>query len=138
MLFLVLSIVALAAGPLLARIARARPWAIEFADGFVVGAVGGLVVLHVIPASIEIGGAWALAAALVGLMLPLAFERFEQAASGRANALIMALVLVGVAVHALLDGAAMLELGGAPAARALAISVVVHRIPVGLAIWWLV
>ncbi len=139
MLFLVLSIVALAAGPLLARVARARPWAVEFADGFVVVTVGGLVVLHVIPASVEIGGAWALAAALCGLVAPLAFERFEQrAASSSAKTVIYGLVLIGVAVHALLDGAAMLELGGAPAARALAVSVVVHRIPVGLAIWWLV
>jgi uncharacterized membrane protein YraQ (UPF0718 family) len=137
--FLVLSIVALAAGPLLARAAQARPWAVDFVDGFVVVTVGGLVVLHVIPASIEIGGAWALAAALCGLVAPLAFERFEQrAASSSAKTFIYSLVLIGVAVHALLDGAAMLELGGAPAARALAISVVVHRIPVGLAIWWLV
>jgi uncharacterized membrane protein YraQ (UPF0718 family) len=139
MLFLVLSIVALAAGPLLARAAHARPWAVEFADGFVVVTVGGLVVLHVIPASIEIGGAWALAAALCGLVAPLAFERFERrAASSSTKTVIYSLVLIGVAVHALLDGAAMLELGGAPAARALAVSVVVHRIPVGLAIWWLV
>ncbi|MEO7109126.1 MAG: permease, partial [Polyangiaceae bacterium] len=139
MFFLVLSIVALAAGPLLARVARARPWAVDFADGFVVVAVGGLVMLHVIPNSIEIGGAWALAAALCGLIAPLAFERFEQhAESSSAKAVIYSLVLTGVAVHALLDGAAMLELGSAPAARALAVSVVVHRIPVGLAIWWLV
>lgn len=152
MVFLVLSIVALAAGPLLAIVARTRAlggardahghlgtsWAVEFADGFVVVAVGGLVVLHVIPSSVEIGGPWALVAALCGLVAPLAFERFERAASGRANALIATLVLAGVGVHALLDGAAMLELGGAPAARALAVSVVVHRIPVGLAIWWLV
>ncbi|MEO8876764.1 MAG: permease [Polyangiaceae bacterium] len=138
MFFLMLSIVALAVGPLLARVARQRPWAVDFADGFVVVAVGGLVVLHVIPSSIEIGGPWVLVAALAGLVAPLAFERFERAASGRANALIAGLVLAGVAVHALLDGAAMLEVGGAPAARALAISVVVHRIPVGLAIWWLV
>jgi uncharacterized membrane protein YraQ (UPF0718 family) len=139
MFFLALSIVALAAGPLLARVAQTRPWAVDFADGFVVVAVGGLVVLHVIPASIEIGGAWALAAALCGLVAPLAFERFEQrAASSSAKTVIYSLVLIGVGVHALLDGAAMLELGGAPAARALAVSVVVHRIPVGLAIWWLV
>ncbi|MEO8798307.1 MAG: permease [Polyangiaceae bacterium] len=47
-------------------------------------------------------------------------------------------MLLGVGIHAVLDGAAMLELGNSPAARALALSVVIHRIPVGLAIWWLV
>ncbi|MGH7328731.1 MAG: hypothetical protein ACREJX_10320, partial [Polyangiaceae bacterium] len=139
MLLLVLSIVALAAGPLLAAVASRRPWTVDFADGFVVLAVGGLVVLHVIPSSVEMGGPWALAAALVGLVTPLAFERFEHGAtSGRRSTIVAALVLIGVLVHAILDGAAMTEAGHASAARALAVSVVVHRIPVGLAIWWLV
>lgn len=139
MLLLALSIVALAAGPLLASLAGRRPWTIDLADGFVVVAVGGLVVLHVIPSSVELGGPWALAAALVGLVTPLVFERFERGATTRGRgALVSSLVLLGVIVHATLDGAAMTESGNAPAARALAVSVIVHRIPVGLAIWWLV
>lgn len=139
MLLLVLSIVALAAGPLLAAVASRRPWAVELADGFVVVAVGGLVVLHVIPSSIEMSGSWALVAALVGLVTPLVFERFELGISTRPRgAVVGGLVLAGVLVHAILDGAAMTEAGHASAARALAVSVVVHRIPVGLAIWWLV
>ena len=139
MLLLVLSIVALAAGPLLATVASRRPWTIDLADGFVVVAVGGLVVIHVIPSSVEIGGPWALAAALAGLVTPLVLERFERGATTRGrSALVSSIVLLGVIVHAALDGAAMTELGNASAARALAVSVVVHRVPVGLAIWWLV
>ena len=139
MLLLVLSVVALAVGPLLATLAGRRPWTLDLADGFVVVAVGGLVVLHVIPSSVEMGGPWALAAALVGLVTPLAFERFERGAKMRGRAaLVSSLVLLGVIVHATFDGAAMTESGNATAARALAVSVIVHRIPVGLAIWWLV
>ncbi|HEX7662938.1 MAG TPA: permease [Polyangiaceae bacterium] len=154
MLFLVFSLVALAAGPLLAGVARRRPWAVDLADGFVVVAVGGLVVLHVVPSSIEMSGPWALVAALLGLIAPLALERFDPAHDHAhhdhhhdhdhgekrsiRSSIVAALVLCGVAIHAILDGAAMLELGQTPAARALAISVVIHRIPVGLAIWWLV
>ncbi len=153
MLFLVFSIVALAAGPLLADVARRRPWAIDLVDGFVVVAVGGLVVLHVIPSSIERSGPWALVAALAGLITPLALERFDPAhdhhydlggehdhekKGSHRRTIVAILVLLGVGIHAVLDGAAMLELGNSPAARALALSVVIHRIPVGLAIWWLV
>lgn len=150
MFFLVLSIVALAVGPLVAVAARARPWAIDLADGFVVVAVGGLVLLHVVPSSIEIGGPWALAAALGGLMAPLAFERIRKdhdhdlghghgpGRSSSTSGILALVVFLGVAVHSLLDGTALLELGDAPAARALAVSVIVHRVPVGLAIWWLV
>ena len=63
MLLPALSIAALAVGPLALRLLGKRRGPIAWLDGFVLVALVGLVALHVFPHSIELGGAWAAAAA---------------------------------------------------------------------------
>ncbi len=169
MVLLLASLVALAAGPALAaRLAPDGP-GMAGLDGFVLVAVAGLVFLHLLPDAVLTGGWWAVGAASVGLVLPGLGERVlfhvpgpphasargtaprehhGQQAHGSGRALLV-LALTGLALHAALDGAALLAHdlhAGAPTGvhaaheespiPTLALGVILHRLPLGLAVWW--
>lgn len=138
---LVLSIAALALGPLIyARTRSGR--AAAAVDAFAIVGVGGLVIFHILPQSFEIAGWAVIPLALVGLFGPgfLCGSRFLHGES--AGKITMPLAVAGIAVHAVLDGVALWSgdtaNGEADASgRFLAVAVVLHRLPVGLGIWWL-
>ena len=152
MSLLVLSIVALALGPGIVTLAGARSWVLSLVDGFVIVTIGGIALIHILPDALLSCGAWALVAATLGLLGPMLLERKNHAhdadghgvdAAGRHPAL--ALALVGIAMHAFLDGSAFAEHDEVHSpshahgsSELLGLAVVLHRIPEGLAIWWLV
>ena len=68
--WLLLSLLTLAMGPLLHQLVHRLKTMLAVLDGFVFATISGLVVLHLIPDSIERAGWWALAWALIGLMGP--------------------------------------------------------------------
>lgn len=129
---LLASIVLLFGAPLLARAFLTRPALASLLDGFVVVSIAGVVAVHVLPESAERAGAAALAVFLCGLVLPVLLHRLERARTApRARAGInVAVLALGMFAHALLDGAALRF--GDPA---LALAVLLHRIPAGLAFW---
>jgi uncharacterized protein len=135
MLALVLSLVALVIGPVLHGLASARPGTLPVLDGFVFVSVGGLVLLHIIPNGLHSAGWGAGVAALCGLLGPGLGERLAHRAAERVHILFLGVALVGFGVHALLDGVALSSASGLVSAVALAI--VIHRLPDGLTIWWL-
>lgn len=135
-----LSLAVLAAAPLLAAGLVRRPALAVLLDNFVLVAVGGIVAVDVIPQSMERAGLIALAVAVVGLFLPIALhgvdERLRSRSGRRARDLVLlGVLLAGTAVHALFDGVA---LAGAALQPALALGVLLHRLPVGLALWVMV
>jgi len=132
-----ISLLPLIAGPLLVRGLQASPWTARALDAFILVAVSGLIFLHVLPHGIHEGGTLAVIAAVVGLFLPLLAERAQHKTQSLrlSPALVMALGLL--AIHGMLDGVAL----AAPHQHAdhgelLALAVVLHRLPAGLAIWW--
>ncbi len=129
------SVAALVLGPLLYVIARrARPL-FELIDGFVLVAVLGLALLEIIPNGLEKAGPWALLAVVVGVLAPRAFARgLDGGSSRRAWAFI---ALLGMAVHAFTDGLAVAGTHHVDESHALEWAIILHRIPVGLAIWWM-
>jgi len=154
MSLLVLSILALALGPGIVALAGARSWVLALVDGFVIVTIGGIALIHILPHAILSCGAWAFVGAGAGLLGPMLLEKKRHAhhddvrggdtASHRPA---LALALLGIAIHAFLDGSAFAEHGdghghghdhGAHASELLGLAVVLHRIPEGLAIWWLV
>ncbi|TCI04414.1 permease [Corallincola luteus] len=136
-MMLVISILALLAGPPLYAWVRRHPGWLALTDSFVFVVVGGLVLFHILPEVIHAGGWQVLLLVALGLFGPTLFENlFRRAALQMHNATLLVGVL-GLALHALGDGAALVDHGEAETHGLLALSVVLHRIPVGLTVWWL-
>lgn len=131
-----LSLLPLLAGPLLVRAVSSRPGALALLDGVVVVGVGGLVLLHVLPGAIAEGGPAALLGALCGLVLPFFAGRLLHGRAALGRGLTLGVALLALALHALLDGVALSGHGQHQAhGTSLALAVVFHRLPVGIAIW---
>lgn len=126
------SLAALAVGPLLVGIAKNRS-VLEAADGFVVIALLGLAFFHVLPEAFADGGAWALLAAACGAFAPAMLERrvHDERAADRVGG---TFALLAFAVHGIVDGLAIRsDVHG----HALTLTVVLHRVPEGIAAWTL-
>ena len=127
-------LIAVAAGPLLYQLARGARSLLAALDGFAVVAVGGLVLLHVIPGSISQAGWTAAAAAIAGLVVaPLVGRRLSGFARP-AHAAALFLGLAALILHAFAGGTAPVS-SNSPQTQVVA--VILHRLPVGLAIWFL-
>lgn len=133
--FLFLTLLALVAGPLLYGVARRGPRALAFLDGFVLISIAGLVVLEVVPGTYMEGGAWSFAFLLAGLFGPTLLERLFRRAQREAHIGALALAISGLVLHALADGAVLAPRDGVD--WALPAAVVLHSIPVGMGVWWL-
>ncbi len=126
-------------GPaLLAWVQRAPLWlqttALQGLDGFVLTSVAGIVVADVLPHALDEAGMWAVPLVLLGLIGPSLAERGLHRAAEQVHALALFLGMAGLVLHATLDGVA---LAGGDARPQLATAVLLHRLPEGLTIWWL-
>jgi hypothetical protein len=139
---LLASMAALVVGPVVLERTRGR-WSLAGLDAFALVAVGGLVSAHILPQCFSLGGWLAAPALLLGLVGPglLCGSRLLAGSSG--SRITLPLALLGIALHALLDGVALraggvaLRAGSTDALDALALAVVLHRVSDGLGIWWL-
>lgn len=141
MLLWILSIVALALAPLLHSLAHKARSALDVLDGFVLVTISGIVLMHIIPHAVESEGWIALLVALAGLLGPGMTERAMGRLAKPAHVVALLLAVAAVAVHTFMDGAALgatVAQQGQAQARTFAIAVILHRIPEGLMIWWLV
>lgn len=136
--FLLATLLALAAGPLLYTVARRQASLLSFLDGFVMVSIAGLVGLEVVPGTFTAGGGWSLAFLALGLFGPTLLERGFRAVEREAHIATLVLAIIGLVLHALADGTVL-----APGTSeglddwALPLSVVLHSLPVGMAVWWL-
>lgn len=139
MLLLWLSIAVLAAGPALYKLVTYRAQAYWALDGFVLASVGGLILLHVLPPTIAAAGGWALWAAGAGLVLPILAERGSKyGVTSLASKALMGVALLGLAAHTVLDGVTLGARAHDEVGFAVALAVLVHRLPVALLVWWLI
>ena len=135
---LILSIVSLLLGPFVYELGRKRPALRQFLDGMVFITIAGIVFVHIIPEAIEVGGKAAILFLLLGLAFPVLLEQRFHDAVPQAHGFILVLAAFGIVVHAAMDGIALVPLGegGFWRGNELAVSVVLHRLPVGMALWW--
>ena len=131
---LALSIAALLLGPLLYAVARRWPLARKTLDILVILAIATIVLVHIIPEAWEQAGYLALAVLAIGAVFPIALERLFRRAHDTAHFAVVVLAGAGLILHAMVDGLALLPATGG----SLAAAIVLHRIPVGMAIWWIV
>ncbi len=137
MAYLLIAVAALAVGPAVLDRLRQRPALAAALDGFVVVSITTLIFLHFVPAAVEERHFAVLAALLVGFLVPLLLERLNRDEGGQADRWALLLGITGLAIHAGLDGAALATVEGDGSDTSLALAVILHRLPVGIAVWWL-
>jgi uncharacterized membrane protein YraQ (UPF0718 family) len=135
--YLAAALLAILAGPAVFFLVRDRQGPFRFLDGFVVLAVPALVFLHVVPEAVDAADPWLVAALVAGLLAPGTLERVTRDVGHRTDRLALVLGVSGLALHTVLEGAAVSALSG-PGDLGLGLAIVIHRLPVGLAVWWLV
>ncbi len=171
-MLLFLSIAALVVGPLLYGLCQKIESVRAGLDGLLFVTIAGIVVVHIVPDVYAVAGIPAIAFLVAGALLAFFVERWPATGDGDRYIWIVLLGAIGLAVHAAMDGIALLsdnpysggghdEHGhgelthgmraphsdhghGEPSAVAqffenhLALGVILHRLPVGMAIWWVV
>ncbi|CAM2063731.1 Permease [Sulfidibacter corallicola] len=138
---LVISLLPLFAAPLLHWLCTKRSALLHLLDGFIFVAIGGLILSEILPEAVAHGGWWALLFVILGMAVPTLSERLFHSEK-QIHSIALALGLIGLFLHAITDGAAL-----APSAhdghdhhahQILSLGVLLHRIPIGLTIWWFV
>ncbi len=140
MTFLTSSLIALLVGPLIYGAVRRRDMMLSMLDGFIFVTITGLVLFYILPGSFSYGGWLTLVFALVGLFGPTLLEGLFRRSARRTHIITLILGLLGVGLHAFLDGTALAHhhffLNGS-SEHLLPLAVILHRLPVGLTVWWL-
>lgn len=124
-------------GALLYRSLHGRNRAVRLVDGFVYVAVPALVAVQVVPHAVEERSLLLIAMVALGALVPTAFERASRSLAEHTDNLAIVVGMSGLMIHAALEGAALVP-ATEPVDAAFGWAVVLHRIPVGLIIWWLV
>ena len=149
-MLLIASIAALIIGPVLFQFSRVGARAFKFLEGFSFITIAGLLCFGILPQAIGIGGIFAWGFAALGLIFPIGLERLFHGLEKQAHLLILLLGMIGLAVHAGIDGIALTagplagtgveswwHAGHREGGEDLAVAVILHRFPLGLAVWYL-
>lgn len=135
LLVLFAGLISLLIGPVAYRALTRRGELAAALDGFIFITIGALVMLEALPEAVAAGGAWAWAFLLLGLFGPTLLEKLIHRAARQTHLVTLMIGGLGLVLHATADGAA---LGAASAHNPLLpLAVILHRLPVGLAVWWL-
>lgn len=135
-LYLLASLIALAVGPVVYTLAARGEWRLP--DSLLAAAVAGLVLWEVLPEAVSDGGFWTIPFLGLGLVAPSLLERVSRPFARGTHAISLMLALLGLTLHAVLDGTALtLTEGRASGLGGLPLAVILHRIPVGLTLWLL-
>ncbi|MDJ0710892.1 MAG: hypothetical protein QNJ14_10895 [Woeseiaceae bacterium] len=129
---LLLSTLALLAGPFVYALGRRNAATERLLNVVIVAAIAWIVGVHILPEAIEATGWPAAVALLAGMAFPFLLRRVFHLAAKTAHIALLALAALALILHALIDGIALSPAGG----DQLAVAVIIHRVPVGMAIWW--
>ncbi len=135
MTLLVLSLLALAAAPLIYRVADRAVMALAALDGFVIMSIAGLAAVHIIPHAIQHGGYGVIGIAALGFLGPGWAEHALHRSADRVHSATLILAVLGLLLHGFFDGVGL----AAPLEHEsmLGIAVLLHRLPVAITLWWL-
>ena len=129
--YLIFSVLVLWLGPVIVSIFKKSHHVTDYLDGFVLLTITGLVTLHILPHTFHEIGWPAILLATFGFVLPGLFEKIRNIASQMHKVTVFITVL-GICIHTFVDGFALSKTGDI-----LPLAIVLHRIPVGILIWWL-
>jgi hypothetical protein len=137
LIYFLAALVAPVVGALLYRSLHGRNRAVRLVDNFVYVAVPSLVVIQILPDVIAERAPLLLLVVAAGAFLPTVFELASRSLARHTDDLAIVVTLTGLVLHELLEGAALVPAGD-PVEAAFAWAVILHRVPVGLIVWWLV
>lgn len=129
---LILSILALLLGPAIYALSRRNRIARQVLDGFIFITIAGIICVNIIPEALAVGGMLAVVFLVLGIAFPVVAEHGFRSALHEAHVVVLILAALGLVIHATIDGIALLPAQGSDLAHA----VILHRLPVGMAIWW--
>lgn len=127
-----LSTIALLLGPFVYAMGRRNATAERLLDAFVILAIAWIVGVHIVPEVLATGGMATIAMMAIGMAFPFLLRRIFHLASSQMRVTLLSLAATALALHAVIDGIALLPAMGDP----LSVAVIVHRLPIGMAIWW--
>lgn len=139
LLMLFLSLAALLSGPVLFPFFHARRHLYRLLDGFVVVVISGIVMVEILPEVLAHNAAGGILLLGLGLLGPTILERVFHRAARQVHRTALMIGVMGIIGHAFVDGIAMYELpdSGDYRQSMLGLGIILHRIPVGLTLWWL-
>ena len=134
-MLLLLSVIALLIGPVTLKLIGHNRRMDDFLFPFVLVSVGSLLFLDVLPVLWSNIGFALLPLLLLGFFGPalaeITFRRFAH----KAHSVALLLGIVGLMTHSAIDGAAVVTIEGN---EMLPYAVILHRLVVGLSLWWIV
>ncbi|TEW52620.1 permease [Psychromonas algicola] len=136
-MLLILSIFALFLGPITYRLLQRQPGWVDLLDAFIFVSISGLVLFHILPELLHEGGLFVLVLTALGLLAPSLIEKYFHQAANKAHNTTLFLGVLGLVLHASIDGTVLLADQANHTEWLLALGVLLHRFPVGLTIWWL-
>ena len=135
---LLLSLLALIAGPLFYQYFTSRPYWYRVLDGFVVIMISGIVIIDVLPQIITHNLVGGLVLVGIGLMGPTILEHQFHRIAKQIHWVALIIGILGLMIHAFIDGVVISDMTlSISGASLLGFGVILHRIPVGLTIWML-
>lgn len=130
------SILALFLGPLACQpLQQKRGW-FSLLDAFIFVTITGLVLFHILPEALYHGGLMALVFLAAGLFGPGMIEKHFHAIANKTHNFTLLFGVGGLVLHAVTDGGALV-VNDSHTSWLLALGVILHRLPVGLTVWWL-
>ncbi|MCJ9428214.1 ZIP family metal transporter [Kordiimonas marina] len=106
-------------------------------DGFVLMTVLGLITLTLLPEALEHAGLLGLMIAILGFSLPWIAEFVFHKPEQSTHRIVMLVAALALVVHATSDGAILALAKNSPQGDFVAGGVLLHRIGVAIAVWWL-
>lgn len=115
----------------------------QFIDGFTLIVLLDLIFLHILPHTLHESGWFTLVLFFLAMILPGQIEKHSQKKfAHQAHNITLGLALIGIVLHAFTDGLGLIDTnaihGELKGSSWLPFAILLHRLPIALAIWWLV
>ena len=127
-----LSTIALLAGPFVYALGRRNKVTERLLDALIIAAIAWIIAVHILPEAVQAAGWPSLAVLALGMAFPYALRRIFHLASSAMHTTVLLIAALALVMHAVIDGIALLPASG----EGLSLAVILHRLPVGMAIWW--
>ncbi len=137
MIALIASIFALGIGPLIYQTFGPMRRTDRIVSGFIIVVITLTLFIEVLPESYSQIGLLAIGLALLGFIGPTLIEKLFSGSANNTHQLTIYLGILGLVLHASIDGAALQTGSMSEQHENLSLAIILHRLPVGLTIWWL-